>query len=88
MKIRDFEIKAAEFFLTTEDTELSIEEQFAMLEDTKDSSQPASNIQGLKLYEVFSDISVWDLRDLIYALSNEYRRFYNMKNERFYEPAE
>lgn len=88
MKIRDFEIKAAEFFLTTEDTELSIEQQFAVLEDTGDPSQPASNIQGLKLYEVFSDISVWDLRDLIYALSNEYRRFYNMKNERFHEPAE
>ena len=85
MKIRDFEVKAAEFFLTTEKTALSIEQQLSLLEETADPSQLANTVQGLELYDVFADISVWDLKDLIYHLSAEYLRFYNMKNERFYE---
>jgi len=66
--------------LTTEDTPLSIEEQLAILEDTGDPSQLVNTISGIKLYDVFADITVWDLRDLIYQLSAEYLRFY--------EPAE
>lgn len=88
MKIRDFEIRATEFFLTTEDTPLSIEEQLALLEDTGDPSQLVNTISGIKLFDVFADITVWDLRDLIYQLSAEYLRFYDMKNLRFHEPAE
>lgn len=87
MKIRDFEIKAAEFFLHTEE-KLSAEAQLSIIETTKDTNLIADSIEGISVYTVFEEITVWDLLELIYSLSDEYKKFYNMKNERFHEPAE
>jgi hypothetical protein len=79
MTRRDFEIRAAEFFLCDSE-EFSIEEQIDILYNVdEDELNPA----GVLIWDPFENYPAGDLIELIENLADNYEEFYNMTNERF-----
>jgi len=75
MTRRDFEIRAAEFFLCCN----NVEEQYEELLTLDDELYP-NGIGEIIVWEPFVDYSVFQLLELIKDLADNYEEFYNMTN--------
>jgi hypothetical protein len=84
MTRRDFELKAAEYFLCGND---NIEEQYDALSEIPEDDQP-HGIGEIVIWEPFEDYCTEQILEFISELADNYEELYNLGNEGRKESAE